>query len=85
MIILVFILDYYKEKLLSKLFKKSQNPYFGASLGPFCPNFGKKRLILEKQVLSVFKCSNYQPSCKNTEIANNLFLRKIRLVSGPEL
>ena len=44
MIILVFILDYYKEKLLSKLFKKSQNPYFGASLGPFCPNFGKKGL-----------------------------------------
>ena len=37
----VFILDYYQEKLTTKLFKKPQKPYFGTVLDPFCPIWAK--------------------------------------------
>ena len=41
--ILVSILDYFQEKLMTKFFIKStkKKNYLGAILGPFCPNFGK--------------------------------------------
>ena len=38
----VFILDIFQKKRTTKFFKKSQKPYFGTILGPFCPNLGKK-------------------------------------------
>ena len=36
---LVSILDYFQEKLITKVFSKK--PYFGAILGPICSNLGK--------------------------------------------
>ena len=39
--ILVFILDYFQEKQITKFFKKSKKPYFRAILGTFCPNLSK--------------------------------------------
>ena len=38
---------------------------------------GKKKIFLEKRVLSVFKYSNYVPSFKKSENANDPILRKI--------
>ena len=63
--ILVFTLDYFQEKLMTKFFKKSKKPYFRAMwpFWPFLPKFGQKWIFLEKTFLSVFKCSNYLPSC----------------------
>ena len=50
--ILVFILDYFKKKLRTKLFKKSRKTYFGA-------------IFQEKRPLSFLKYSNCLRSCKN--------------------
>ena len=38
---------------MTKFFKKYQKPYFGAILGPFCPNLGQKCIFLQKRALSV--------------------------------
>ena len=39
--VLVFILDYFQEKLITKFFKKSKKKtYSGAILGPFFSNLG---------------------------------------------
>ena len=59
------MLDYFQEKLMTKLFKKYKKPYFVAILVVFCPNLGKNEFSWEKVSL-VFKHSNY------------LHLRKIR-------
>ena len=42
--ILVFTQDYFQEKLMTKFFKKSEKPYFGAMspFWPFLPKFGQK-------------------------------------------
>ena len=42
--IIVSILDYFLEKLMTKCFKKSKNPV----LGPFCPNLGKNEFYWKK-------------------------------------
>ena len=49
-ITIVFIFDYYQEKLMAKFFKKTQKPYFGAILGPFYPNLGKKDFPRKKRL-----------------------------------
>ena len=46
--ILVYILDYFQEKLTTRFFKKSKKPYTGAIWGLFLPKFGQKQLFLEK-------------------------------------
>ena len=60
---------------MTKFFKKSKKPYFGAILGPFCPNFGKNEFSW-KRALSIFKYFNYLPLCKNSEKTKEPFLRK---------
>ena len=42
--ILAFTLDYFQEKLMTKFFKKSKKPYFGAmrQFWTFLPKFGQK-------------------------------------------
>ena len=66
--ILVFALDYFQEKLMTKFLKKSKKPYFGVKKG--------WKIFLEKR-LSVFKYSNYLPSSQKSEKTNMPFLRKI--------
>ena len=46
--ILVFILDYFQQKLMTKVFKKSKKPCFGAICGSFCPNLGKNKFSRKK-------------------------------------
>ena len=64
--ILIIILDYFQEKLLTKCFKKkhththTKTCHFGFSL----PKFGQKWIFLDKRAWSVFKYSNYLPLCK---------------------
>ena len=50
--ILVFTLDYFQEKLMTKFFKKSKKPYFRAMwpFWPFLPKFGQKWIFLEKNL-----------------------------------
>ena len=45
--------------------------------GPFFPEFWQKWIFLGKRVLSVFKYSNYLPSCKKSEKTIEPFLRKM--------
>ena len=44
-------------------------------MGPFFPNLSKNEFS-GKRARSVFKYSNYLPSCKKSEKTNELFLRK---------
>ena len=71
--ILVFILDYFQEKLMANFFKKSKKIYFG----PFLPKSGQKWIFLGKGLCQSYKYSNYLPSCKKSEKTNELFLRKM--------
>ena len=54
MTILVFILDYFLEKLTTKSFKKSKWPYFGTILGPFSSNLGKNEFSWKKGSVSFY-------------------------------
>ena len=51
---------------------QTRKPYFG----PFSPKFGQKCIFLEKKALSVFRYSNYLPSCQKSETTIEPFLRK---------
>ena len=64
---LVSILDYFQEKLITKVFSKK--PYFG----PYLFKFGQKWIFLE----IFFRYSNYLPSCQKSEKTIALFLRKM--------
>ena len=57
--ILVLILDYFQEKLMTKFFKKSEKPYFGVIWGLFCANLGKNEFSGKKGTFYHF--SNYIP------------------------
>ena len=50
--ILVFSLDYFQEKLMTKFYKKSKKPYFGAMwpFWNFLPKFGQKWIFVEKSL-----------------------------------
>ena len=48
-----------------KIFRKMQNILFWGHFELFFHKFGQKWIFLEKRALSVFKYSNYLPSCKN--------------------
>ena len=56
---LVFIFDHFEQKLMTYFLKKIQKLYFGAILGPFCPNLGRNNFFIETRALPVFKYSNY--------------------------
>ena len=72
--ILVSILGYFQEKLMTKFFQK---PYFGSILGSFYSNLGKKDVCWKKRSLSDFRYSNYLPSCQKSEKIKEPFLRKM--------
>ena len=73
--ILVFILDYFQEKLMTKFFKKSKQSNLGVISGPFCPNLGKNEFPWKKGLQ--FKYSNYLTSSQKLEKTNKPFLRKM--------
>ena len=52
MIILVFILPHFQEKLMTKLSKKSKKFDFGAILSLFYPNFGENEFSGKKASVS---------------------------------
>ena len=58
-IMLVFILDYFQEKLMTKFFIKKQKTFFWDHFGPFCPNFDKKEFLCKKGSVnfSIFQLS----------------------------
>ena len=64
--ILVLMLDYFQEKLMTKLFKKYKKTYFVAILVFFAQTWVKMNFP-GKRSLSVFKHSNYLPSCQISE------------------
>ena len=61
--ILVFIIDYFQEKLMTNFFRRSKKTYCEVILGPFCPNLLKNEFSW-KNGLSVFKYFNQLPSCQ---------------------
>ena len=66
-IILVSILDYFQEKLKTKFSKKIQKTLFWGHFGPLLPKFVQNWNFLERRALSVFRYSNYLPSCWKSE------------------
>ena len=66
----------FPEKTKDKIFLKNQKTLIWNHFGLFLPKFGQKSISLEKRTLSVFKYSNYLPSCKKSEKTNDPFLRK---------
>ena len=76
---LVFTLDYYQEKLSTKFFKKSKKTLFWGDVAilAFFAQIWAKMNFPRKNPLSVFKYSNYLPSCKKSEKTNVPFLRKM--------
>ena len=71
--ILLSILDYSQEKLMTNFPKNPKNAISGAILGTFDPNLGKNEFFWKKG-LSDFRHSNHLPSCPKTNVP---FLRKI--------
>ena len=74
--ILILILHYLLEILMTNFFKKPKN----LTLGPFWNLFAQiyaKMSFSEKKPLPAFKYSYYLPSCKKTDKTNNLFRRKM--------
>ena len=49
---------------MTKFLKKFLKNYFGVILDAFSQNVGKNEFSWKKRTLSVFKYSNYLPSCK---------------------
>ena len=64
-------------KLITKFFKKSKKKTICGPFWAFSSKSGRQRSFLEKRTLSVFKYSNYLPSCKKSEKTNDPFLRKM--------
>ena len=53
--IIVFIIDYFKEKLTWQKFSKiPKNPILGTYSGTFCPNLDQKWILLEKGLCQFF-------------------------------
>ena len=57
--VLVFILDYFQEKLTWQNFSKNPKILFWGHSGPVLPKLWQKWILLEKRALSVFKYFNY--------------------------
>ena len=47
-IVLAFILDYFQENLMTKFFKKSKTPCYGAIFEPFLPNLNENEFSRKK-------------------------------------
>ena len=60
---------YFQEKLMTKVFKKSNNPCFGAMwpFWPFLPKFGHKWIFLEKRLSQFLNIPIIYHHAKNQE------------------
>ena len=73
-IILVFTLHYFQEKLMTKFCKKSKKLCSGASLGPFYPNLDKNKFTWKKRLCQFLDIPSMYHHAKNQdEQANNYF------------
>ena len=72
---LVFILNCFQEKLMTKFSKNFKNPILGQFLTLFAQTWVKMNFPAKK--LSVFKYSNHLPSFKKSEKTKDPFLRKM--------
>ena len=77
--ILVFILDYFWEKVTWQNFSnKSRKLYFWAIPGLFLPNFGKKEFSWKRGLCPFLNISIIiVPLCPKLRKTNELFLRKM--------
>ena len=75
--ILVFILDYFQEKLVTKFFKTLKKTYFRGHFGPFCPNLSKNEISWKKELCQFFNYYNYLSLFQKSENTNQLSLRKM--------
>ena len=79
--ILVYILDYFQEKLTTKLFKKSKKPILGPFGAFFCLNLGKNNFFWKNGLCHFLDIpityrpktrKNYRAICeKNTELTDD--------------
>ena len=51
---------------MTKFFKKSKKTYFGAILGPFCPNLGINEFWHKSASFSIFELSTIVPKIRKT-------------------
>ena len=65
--VLVFILEYFEEKIMTTFFKKKFLVYFGTILVFFVQICTKINFPGGKGFVSVFKYSNYLPLCQKSE------------------
>ena len=63
--ILVFILDYFQKKLMTKFFKRSKKKHFWTIVGVFCLTLGKNEFSWKKRL--IFKYSNYISHCAKNQ------------------
>ena len=75
--ILVFIIDYFQEKLTSQKFSKSHKIHILGVFWALLPKLGQKWIFMEKRALSVFQYSNYLPLFPKSEKPNEPFVRKL--------
>ena len=76
--ILVFTLDLSQEKLMTIFSKKSKKAIWDhGTILAFFVHVWAKMNFPGKKALSVFKYSNYLPSCPKSEKTNMIFLRKM--------
>ena len=66
-------------KILKFLINFSKNPkkLFWGQFGSFLLRFGQKWIFAEKRALTLFKYSNYSPSCQKSEKTIESFVRKM--------
>ena len=77
--IIVSILDYFLEKLMTKCFKKSKNPV----LGPFCPNLGKNEFYWKKGSCKFLDIPIIYHRAKNQKKLQSHFWEKRRIHFRP--
>ena len=76
--ILVFTLDFSQEKVMTIFSKKSKKAIWDhGTILAFFVHVWAKMNFPGKKALSVFKYSNYLPSCPKSEKTNMIFLRKM--------
>ena len=67
----------FPRKTKDKIFQKIQKTLSWGHFGPFLPILGQKWIFLEKRTLSVFRYSDYLPSCRKSEKTIMPFPRKM--------
>ena len=73
-----FILGYFKQNLITKIYENSRKLYFEYILEPFFPVLGQRRNFLENAFLSLFPDSRFPLLYKILEKAKEQILRKNR-------